>query len=253
MLLLSWNVNGLRAAYQKGFGDWLQRSSATMVCLQEIKARPDQLSKEQANPPGYQAFWFPAERPGYSGVASFSTLQPLQVHYGLGLPAFDGEGRVLSLEFADFLLVNAYFPNSQDQGQRLSYKLEFCQALHTWMQEWLARGKEIVLCGDFNIAHQPIDLARPKENEKSAGYLPEERAWMSHFLASGFHDIFREQHGEAGRYTWWSHRMRARERNIGWRLDYHCVSAKLRTRCKEADHHPQVLGSDHCPVSLTLD
>lgn len=252
MLLYSWNVNGIRAAQKKGFLDWLQQSNADVVCLQEIKARPDQLDAGLANPQGYHAYWFPAQKPGYSGLAAFSRQKPVMVHDGWGIEAFDAEGRTQTLEFEKFVLVNAYFPNSQREHTRLDYKLDFCQHMQRYLDDWVKKGKEVVLCGDYNIAHQEIDLANPKTNVNNAGFLPQERAWMSQFLQAGYHDIFREQHSGNGHYTWWSNRKGVREKNIGWRLDYHCVSAGLKNLCGPAQHHPQVMGSDHCPVSLVL-
>jgi exodeoxyribonuclease-3 len=258
--IFSWNVNGIRAAEKKGFSGWVSGSGADMICLQETKARPEQLSQELIAPASgggkkgtYQSFWASAKRPGYSGVAVYSRIKPLDVK-PLGIKEFDDEGRVLQAEFADFTLISAYFPNSQDAGVRLPYKLDFCAAIMELCGGYAARGRHFVLSGDYNIAHTPIDLARPKENEGSAGYLPEERAWMDAFTAAGYVDTFRHFHpGEAGHYSWWSYRAGARERNVGWRLDYHCVDGALLPRVRSSLILSGVEGSDHCPVELELD
>jgi exodeoxyribonuclease-3 len=251
--LLSWNVNGLRAASRAGFLDWFARERPFAVCVQEIKVRPEQLAPELRNPRRYHSFWHPAERPGYSGVATFARTEPLAVVTGLGVPEFDREGRVLRLEFSDFVLVNAYFPNSQREGARLGYKLAFCAAMLRVVNRYRRAGKHVLLCGDFNISHRPIDLANPKQNEKNAGYLPEERAWMDRFLGRhGWVDTFRSQCEEPGHYTFWSQRPGVRQRNIGWRLDYFAANPELLERVARVRHQPEVRGSDHCPVELWL-
>ncbi len=253
MKLVSWNVNGIRAVAQKGLANYLAQENADVVCFQEIKAFPDQLDSSLRNPPGYQAYWNSAEKPGYSGLGVYSRVEPLSVRNGLGVPEIDSEGRVQWLEFADFTLVNTYFPNSQREHTRLPYKLMFCRVLHAELQKLRAQGKSLVLCGDFNVAHRPIDLKNPKANENNAGYLPEERAWMDEFLADGFVDVFRALHPHAtDHYTWWSYRPGVREKNIGWRLDYHVTDESLRDRVIQAVHRPEVKGSDHCPVVLEL-
>lgn len=259
MRIASWNVNGLRAVAGKGFGAWLDASGADVVCLQEIKAKPEQLPPELLAPAGYQAYWQPARRPGYSGTAALVRRRagvlpasPPRVE-PLGQPAFDDEGRVQLVRLDGLTVANAYFPNSQEGGARLGYKLAFCAALAARLDALVAAGERVVLTGDYNIAHQPIDLARPEDNEASPGYLPEERAWMSAFLASGWVDTFRRQTAEGGHYTWWSYRTRARERNIGWRLDYFCVDPALAGRVRRVGHQADVLGSDHCPLLLDLD
>ncbi|MDR3311637.1 MAG: exodeoxyribonuclease III [Spirochaetaceae bacterium] len=251
----SWNVNGIRAAEKKGFVPWLLGSGADVVCVQEIKARPEQLSAELRNPAGggvsYRSFWAPAKRPGYSGVAIYSKIDPDQVSV-LGNAAFDDEGRVLAARYGNLVVIGAYFPNSRDAGARLPYKLDFCAAILDYCRALVAAGRNIVLCGDYNIAHRPIDLARPRENEGNAGYLPEERAWMDTFTSSGFVDTFRHFHPEPQQYTWWSYRMNARENNVGWRIDYHCVNQGFLSAVRESFILPQVFGSDHCPVGIAL-
>jgi len=253
VLLFSWNVNGLRAAERGGFLDWFAAQRAFAVCVQEIKVHPDQLSGSMRNPGGYHAYFHPAERPGYSGVATFTREEPQAVVYGLGSPEFDREGRVLRTEFRDFVLVNAYFPNSQRDHARLDYKLRFCAAMLRLVNRYRRSGKNVLLCGDHNISHRAIDLANPKQNEKHAGFLPEERAWMDRFVSRhGWVDTFRSLCPEPGHYTWWSYRPGVRERNIGWRLDYFIANAELMDRVTRVRHQTKVRGSDHCPVELEL-
>ena len=258
MRILSWNVNGIRAVEKKGFVSWMEKEGADMVCIQETKARPEQLSKElldinDKNGKPYHAFWACAKKPGYSGAAIYSKIEPLNVRF-LGVEEFDCEGRVLQADFKDFTLISAYFPNSQDAGKRLDYKLGFCGAILELCKKYRKEKRNFVLSGDYNIAHTPIDLARPKENEGNAGYLPEERAWMDTFTAAGFIDSFRYLHpGEKGHYSWWSYRMNARERNVGWRIDYHCINPEFLPALKSSAIMPELQGSDHCPVELTLD
>lgn len=250
MNIYSWNVNGIRAAVKKGFFDWFYTSHADVVCLQETKAQPDQLDKEVLCPDGFETFWHSAEKKGYSGVAIFSKTKPKNVIPGLGIDAFDKEGRVITAEFSDFYLVNAYFPNSQREHTRLGFKLEFCQAMQNFLNKLGDTGKNVVLTGDYNIAHKPIDLKNPKQNENNAGYLPEERAWMDSFLQEKFVDVFREKISEPDHYTWWSYRPGVREKNIGWRLDYFCANEALMSKVDFCRHHPNVMGSDHCPIQL---
>lgn len=251
MKLVTWNVNGLRSVAQKGFGDYLKKLKPDVVCLQEIKARPEQVEPSVRQPAGYQSFFKPAEKPGYSGVAILSRIQPESEASGLGVPEFDQEGRVLTLEFTSFYLVNAYFPNSQRDHARLGYKLKFCDAMLFHLNK-LSASKPVLLCGDFNIAHQERDLKNPKENKDNAGFLPQERAWMDKLLSSGYADGFRQFNQEGGHYTWWSYRPTIRERNIGWRLDYWVYSKNLAVSVKKVAHQPEVMGSDHCPVLIEL-
>jgi exodeoxyribonuclease-3 len=257
MRILSWNVNGIRAVEKRDFVPWLQAEAPDILCLQETKARPDQLSAGLREPQSktgeaYHAYWASAKKAGYSGVAIFSRVKPESVK-PLGIGRFDDEGRVLVADFQGFTLICAYFPNSQDGGLRLPYKLDFCAAMMDLCGGLAAKKRHIVLCGDYNIAHTPIDLARPKENEGNAGYLPEERAWMDSFTAAGYVDSFRHFHpGETGHYSWWSYRAGARQRNVGWRIDYHCVDRAFLDRVKAARIRPDVEGSDHCPVEIEL-
>lgn len=252
MNLLSWNVNGIRSAAGKGFSKWLEKTRPEVLCIQEARAWPEQLDQELLQPCGYQSWWACAEKKGYSGVAIYSRVEPLEVSEGLGIPRFDAEGRVLAARFPEFTLANAYFPNGQRDHGRVQFKMEFCEAFLDWCQRRRTRREALVLCGDFNTAHREIDLARPRENQNTTGFLPVERAWMDRFIASGYVDIFRCLHPGPGHYTWWSNRPGARQRNIGWRIDYHFITPCLQARVKRAYHLPEVRGSDHCPVGLEL-
>lgn len=250
--LVSWNVNGIRAVWKKGFCDWVEAAQPDILGLQETKIDGAQVTPELRNLPGYVSYWSHAEKKGYSGVAIFSKEKPLSVTEGLGVPAFDSEGRVLVADYGDFTLFNIYYPNGQRSDERLQYKLAFYDAFLQVAEGLKAQGKKLVVCGDFNTAHKPIDLARPKENEKISGFLPIERAWMDQFVAAGYLDTFRGFHPHPDRYSWWNMRSRARERNVGWRIDYFFASQNLEPQLANADIHDQVLGSDHCPVSLEL-
>lgn len=254
MRIISWNVNGLRAALEKGAWTWLHSQGADVTCLQEIKARPEQLSEEQLghfHP--YQPLWNPAVRPGYSGVATFLRQPVVEAIYGLGDPRFDGEGRVIRTRHRGFLLFNVYFPSGQRDYGRVMYKLDFYACLLELCERLHAAGEKIVLCGDFNTAHREIDLRYPKENRKTSGFLPEERAWIDTYLSRGFADAFRVLYPERVEYTWWTYRLNARQRNIGWRLDYFLVSEALLPAVRDVIVHAEVPGSDHCPVSLLID
>jgi exodeoxyribonuclease-3 len=256
MRILSWNVNGIRAVEKRGFVDWLVKENPDILCLNETKAEPGQLSPQLLNPPvkkPYSVFWACAKRKGYSGVAIYTKEKPQDVHF-FNEPEFDNEGRVLIAEYKEFSMIAAYFPNSQDERRRLDYKLAFCGTMLKLCNSLEKKGRHFLLTGDYNIAHTPIDLARPKSNENSAGYLPEERAWMDKFTGAGHVDTFRHFHpGQTGHYTWWSYMGTARERNVGWRLDYHCVDKGLLPKVKSSIIRPEVTGSDHCPVEIEID
>ncbi|RJX22167.1 MAG: exodeoxyribonuclease III [Desulfobulbus sp.] len=249
MKLVSWNVNGLRAALGKGFLDAFFELDADVFALQEIKALPDQLPPEVVNIDGYTSYWYPARKKGYAGTAVYTRRKPVQVLYGLEHPEFDHEGRVLTLEFDDFYLVNIYFPNAQPELKRIDFRVEFNQAVRAFLDR-LAEKKSVVACGDFNVAHKPIDLANPKANERNPGYSPRERAWMDEITGAGYVDTFRKFNQEPGQYTWWSYRFSARAKNVGWRIDYFLVDPASESRVKGAANHDDILGSDHCPVSL---
>ena len=251
MKLVSWNVNGLRAALGKGMQEQLDALNADVLCLQEIKARPEQVADLWlASWP--HALWNPAERPGYSGVLILSKVQPLSTSRGIGVPEHDSEGRVATMEFPDFFLVCCYTPNSQNELARLPYRQEWDAAFREYVGN-LAKTKPVVFCGDLNVAHQEIDIARPDSNHFSAGFSDEERAGFTQLLQAGFADTFRRLHPDTkNAYSWWSFRGGARARNVGWRIDYFCVSESLLPRVQSAEIHPTITGSDHCPVSITL-
>jgi exodeoxyribonuclease-3 len=253
MKIITWNVNGLRAALGKGALNWAFAQKPDVFCLQEIKARPEQIPEEQRTRPGYEAIWNPAERPGYSGVVTFTAAPPLEVELGLASPRFDNEGRVIRTRHQGFLLYNIYFPNGQRGQERVDYKLDFYARLLKLCDTLHAAGENIVITGDFNTAHQPIDLKNPKENETTSGFLPEERAWVQKFLDHGFVDVFRRLYPDRVQYTWWTYRFAARARNIGWRLDYFLVSEGFVSRVRDIVTHEDVQGSDHCPVEMILE
>ncbi len=249
MKLVSWNVNGLRSILGKGLPDYLQSADADLVCLQEIKARPDQIDHDF---PGYHVLWNPALRPGYSGTAVLTRTKPLSVTNGIGHPAHDSEGRVITAEFKDFHLVNVYTPNSQRELTRLSYRTrEWTPAFIAFLTA-LEKRKPVIFCGDMNVAHREIDLARPKANLRNAGFTIEEREAFDQVLDAGFQDSFRQFEQGGGHYTWWSYQNGARERNIGWRIDYVCVSPVLRPALQSAFIEPHIRGSDHCPVGIHI-
>jgi exodeoxyribonuclease-3 len=251
--LLSWNVNGLRAVQQKGFLDWVGAERPDILCVQETRASAEQLPAELKEVEGYRAhFVAPADRKGYSGVGLYARLAPREVRGGFGVKKFDVEGRTQLADFGDFLLCNVYFPNGKSSPERLRYKLAFYDAFLARVDELRAMGERIIICGDANTAHKEIDLARPKENEKVSGFLPEERARLDRLLAAGFVDAFRIFHREPGQYTWWDLKTRARERNVGWRIDYFFVSEDLVPRVKRAYILKDVMGSDHCPIGLEV-
>jgi exodeoxyribonuclease-3 len=252
--ITTWNVNGLRAVLNKDGFDWLASMQPDVLCLQEIKAQPHQISEDQFDIfAGYQAGWNPAQRPGYSGVLTLTRKTPLESRTGLIDARFHGEGRVVVSRYPDFYLYNIYFPNGQRDHGRLAYKLDFYASLLDECDELHAKGEKLILCGDFNTAHQEIDLRNPKQNQTTSGFLPEERAWLDHYLEHGFVDAYRALYPERVQYTWWTYRMNARQRNIGWRLDFFMLSEGLMSRVKDVMIHEEIIGSDHCPVSIELD
>ena len=252
--LLSWNVNGARSIYRKGFLEWLERAAPDVLCLQETRAHAEQLEPELAAPLGYFAVWNGAKtKSGYSGTAIFSRRRPERVEFALGDSEFDDEGRTLLADFGDFVLLNGYFPNGRRDHSRVPFKLRYCERFLDRCEQLRSSGRPVVFCGDLNTSHREIDLARPRENQNTTGFLPQERAYIDRLLESGYIDTFRSFHpDQAGAYTWWSTPMRARERNIGWRLDYFFVSEELRPALAGAAIHADTLGSDHCPVALHL-
>ncbi len=253
MKIISWNVNGIRAADKKGLFEWFKKESPDILCLQEIKALPAQLPAHLKNTPGYNININSAERKGYSGVATYSKLKPIETKTGFGIEKFDKEGRILISDFKDFILFNIYFPNGKKNKERLDYKLDFYDTFLAIADNLKAKGKNIVVCGDFNTAHKEIDLARPKENEKVSGFLPIERAWFDTFIDHGYIDIFRYFNKEPEQYSWWDMKTRARERNVGWRIDYFFVNKEFIKNVKNAVIMQDVMGSDHCPVGIEIE
>ena len=252
LTLLSWNVNGVRAVEKKGFVEWLHSAGPDILCLQETKAHPEQLSQELLKPDGYTSYWNHPERKGYSGVAIYSREEPVRVALGFGVERFDAEGRVLVATYPGFTLLNVYFPNGKRNDERLQYKLDFYDAFLEYILALRQAGNRLIICGDVNTAHTALDLSNPKDNENTSGFLASERAWMDLLGRHGFVDTFRLFNKEGFNYTWWDMRTRARDRNVGWRLDYFFASDNLIDSINAAGILPDVMGSDHCPVSLTL-
>ena len=252
--LVSWNVNGIRAVTKKDdFWGWFDESDADIINFQEVRATQKQIPKKLAECDGFHKCYNEAEKKGYSGVGTYSKIEPLSVTKGLGVEELDSEGRVLKIEYENFILFNIYFPNSGKDGVRLDFKVEFCDALLKQLVELKGAGKNVVITGDYNIAHNPIDVYNPKNCEGKSGYLPEERAWLDQLEEAGFVDTFRIFDEGEGNFTWWSYRTRARERNAGWRLDYFYVNEEIKDKVISAEILSDVYGSDHCPVTLELD
>ena len=252
--LLSWNVNGLRSLEKSGYWDFLPRKSGDIFCLQETKASPDQLSEGMRNPKGYHSYFSSSQvKKGYSGVALYSKIKPKKVTYGMGVPQFDEEGRIIVAHYDDFVLLNVYFPNGGSGPERLQYKLDFYDTFLAYSERVRKGGAKIIFCGDVNTAHEEIDLARPKENEMNSGFLQEERAWLDEVANLGYIDTFRYFYpNKKEAYTYWDMQSHARDRNVGWRIDYFFVSANLQKRIKGAGILPNVFGSDHCPITLEI-
>lgn len=249
MKLISWNVNGLRAVVGKGFADIFADLDADVVCLQETKLQAGQIDLEFL---GYSSYWNYAEKKGYSGTAIYTRVAPISVSLGIGVAEHDTEGRVVTLEFEEFFLVNVYVPNSQDGLRRLDYRMSWEDAFREYLLSLRAKGKAVVVCGDLNVAHEEIDLKNPATNHFNAGFSDEERGKFSQWLAAGFVDSWRMQHPDEAKYSWWSYRMAARERNVGWRIDYFVVSEDFKDRIVSTDIHNEIYGSDHCPVEIVL-
>jgi len=250
--ILSWNVNGIRAVHRKGnFGD-VFKEQPHILCVQETKAQPEQLSADIITIEGFRSYFSSAERKGYSGIALYTKEEPKNIMTGFGIERFDNEGRIQIADYEDFVLFNIYFPNGKGSKERLQYKMDFYDAFLEYVDKLKQQGRKIVVTGDVNTAHKAIDLARPKENEKVSGFLPEERAWIDKFLSHGYVDTFRMFNQEPDQYTWWDLKSRARERNIGWRIDYFYVSENLKDNMKAAYILPEIIGSDHCPIGIDV-
>ena len=252
MRLISWNVNGIRAAHKKGFLEWFESEQPDVLCIQETKAHESQLPTALQDVEGYRAWFTQPERKGYSGVALYTRHEPRSVSLGLGVERFDNEGRTVVADFDDFVFLGIYFPNGKRSKDRLLYKMEFYDAFLDYVDKLRQEGRNVVVCGDVNTAHREIDLARPKENEKISGFLPEERAWMDTFLEHGYVDTFRQFNQEPNNYSWWDQMTRARDRNVGWRIDYFFTDADFAGNLTDAFILPDVMGSDHCPVGIEI-
>ena len=251
--ILSWNVNGLRAAHKKGFIEWVLAENPDILCVQETKAAEEQLPRALKSISGYHSYFCVAEKKGYSGVAIYTKTKPQTIEYGFGIPKFDSEGRILIADYGDFVLLNIYFPNGKMSDERLAYKLKFYNALLEYANKLKKEGKNLVICGDLNTAHKEIDIARPKANEKNSGFLPVERAWIDKFISQGYVDTFRMFNKDPDQYTWWSYRGSARSRNVGWRLDYFFVNEEFKDKIDDSYILKDVMGSDHCPVGLNIE
>lgn len=252
MKIISYNVNGIRAAMKKGFAEWLGKENPDIIGIQEIKAHEDQVECSVFEDLGYHLYWFPAEKKGYSGVAIFSKIKPKKVHYGMGLDRYDAEGRVLQADYDDFSFISAYFPSGTTGDVRQDFKYAFLDDIHGYMQDLQKQYPEVILSGDYNICHKAIDIHNPVSNKNTSGFLPDERAWMDKFTESGFVDTFRHFHQEPHQYTWWSYRANARMKNLGWRIDYHMASEMMRPRLRNAGILPDIKHSDHCPIYLEI-
>ena len=249
MKLISWNVNGIRACLNKGFSEFFKDANAEIFCLQETKCQPGQV---ELNFDGYESYWNSAEKKGYSGTAIFTKVKPINVTYGIGIEEHDKEGRIITLEFEKFYLVTNYTPNAKRELERLEYRMEWEDEIRNYLLK-LKKTKPVIMCGDLNVAHDEIDLKNPKTNKGNAGFTNEERGKMTELLNAGFIDSFRYLYPQKVEYSWWSYMGHAREKNVGWRIDYFLVSEDIKTQIKEAKIHQEILGSDHCPVELEID
>lgn len=252
MRIITYNVNGLRSAMTKGLTEWLATSPADIICLQEIKAQKENVDFQAIEALGYETFWFPAQKKGYSGVAVFSKIHPDNVVYGNGYKQSDFEGRVLRLDFGTISLINAYFPSGTSGEERQAYKYQWLDEFFNYLDELRTAGRQLIVCGDYNIAHKEIDIHDPKGNKNSTGFLPEERAWMDKFIAHGFTDTFRHFNTDPHNYSWWTFRANARNNNKGWRIDYINTTVDLKDKLASARILPDIVHSDHCPVYLEL-
>jgi len=254
MRIVSWNVNGIRAVADKGFADEIAKMDADIVCIQETKAQPEQVSDEIKNLPGYKSWFYSAERKGYSGTAVYSRIEPVDVQFGFGVDEFDHEGRTIMMDFGDYVLFNIYFPNGGRGDEYVKFKLRFYDCFLDKVDELKAKGKEVICCGDVNTAHKEIDLVNAKANSKVSGFLPEERVYMDKFAERGLTDTFRMLYPDKpDSYSWWSYRTAARSRNAGWRIDYFFVTDGLKSKIKESNMMSDVMGSDHCPIYIDMD
>ncbi len=251
--IYSFNVNGIRSAINKGFADWLNKNKPDIICIQETKAQPEQIDIQLFEALGYKSYLFSAEKKGYSGVAVLSKLEPDNVSYGMGIDKYDKEGRLISLDFNDITLINSYFPSGTTGDIRQDFKMEYLNDFSGYIDNLKITRPNLIIAGDFNICHKEIDINKPENKKGVSGFLPEERQWVTDFLRSGFIDSFRVFNSSPNQYSWWSYRAGARQKNLGWRIDYHMVSETLRQRLQNADIHKEVIMSDHCPVSIEIE
>lgn len=252
MKIISWNINGIRAAYKKGLYNWLNEEKPDILCIQEIKAMPDQIPIKLKNLSDYLLFVNSSEKKGYSGVATFTKKKPMKVIKNFDIEKFDSEGRIIITDFSFFTLFNIYFPNGKQNQKRLKYKLDFYDSFLSYVDKYRLNEKNIIVCGDFNTAHKEIDLARPKQNEKNSGFLPIERLWIDKFIEHGYVDTFRHFNKNPNHYTWWDQKTRSRERNVGWRIDYFFVNMELLPKISNAFILKDIMGSDHCPIGIEI-
>ncbi len=251
--IITYNVNGIRSAISKGLMDWLKATNADIVCFQELKAEPTQLDLKIFEQAGYHHFWYPAQKKGYSGVAIFTKQKPTNVHYGCGIAEYDFEGRVIRADYGDVSVMSVYHPSGSSGEERQAFKMKWLTDFQKYIDTLKKERSKLIICGDYNICHQPIDIHNPKSNANSSGFLPEERKWIDDFMKTGFVDSFRHFNKEPHNYTWWSFRSNARAKNLGWRIDYNLVSKTMETKMKRASILAEAKHSDHCPVLLEID
>jgi exodeoxyribonuclease III len=250
--IISYNVNGIRAALNKGFAEWMSKESPDVLCMQETKAQPEQIDTLVFEHLGYKSFVNSAEKKGYSGVAVFSKVEPDKITTGIGIEKFDIEGRVLRADFGDLTVISVYIPSGTTGGPRQEYKMEFLDAFSNYITELRKKRPKLVISGDYNICHKPIDINHPERHKKSSGFLPEEREWFDKFIETGLIDTFREYNHEPNQYSWWSYRANSREKNLGWRIDYHIITEELKQNLTNASILQDVVHSDHCPISIEI-
>jgi exodeoxyribonuclease-3 len=253
MRIVTYNVNGIRAAMGKGLVEWMKQTDPDVLCLQEIKASPEQVGVFELEEMGYHHYWYPAQKKGYSGVAIFSKIEPKQVTYGCGIKEYDFEGRIIRADFDDVSVMSVYHPSGSSGDERQEFKMKWLSDYSHYINELKKTQKNLILCGDFNICHKPIDIHNPKSNANTSGFLPEEREWMEQFINNGFIDTFRHFNQEPHQYSWWSYRAGSRDKNLGWRIDYNLASENLANRLKRSVILPEAKHSDHCPVLLEID
>ncbi|PID27401.1 MAG: exodeoxyribonuclease III [Candidatus Cloacimonadota bacterium] len=253
MKICSWNVNGLRAVMKKGFLDWVKEYDPDILCLQETKLQDENLDDSMRNIEGYKSYWSFAEKKGYSGTVIYTKEEPISIYHGFGVDEFDSEGRIVRVDFKEFILINIYFPNGQSSDERLDYKMRFYDKFLEYSNEIVKSGKQLIVCGDYNTAHNEIDLKNPKSNAKRSGFLPIEREWIDKYISNGYVDTFRALNPEEVKYSWWSYRFNARKNNAGWRIDYFFVNENFFSEVKTASILNDVMGSDHCPIEIVLN